>query len=42
MNKKKILKKMKEFLRFLPDKVYIQLYYFAQFKHFCNLKDPKT
>ena len=42
MNKKKILKKMKEFLRFLPDKVYIQLYYFMQFKHFCNLKHPKT
>lgn len=42
MNKKKILKKMKEFLRFLPDKVYIQLYYFAQFNHFCNLKNPKT
>ena len=42
MNKKKILKKVKEVLRFLPDKVYIQLYYFAQFKHFCNLKNPKT
>ena len=42
MNKKKILKRIKEFLRFLPDKAYIQLYYFAQFKHFCNLKNPKT
>lgn len=42
MNKKVILRKIKEVLKFLPDKVYIQLYYFAQFKHFCNLKNPKT
>lgn len=42
MNKKAILKKVKYSLRFLPDRVYIQLYYFMQFKHFCNLKHPKT
>ncbi len=38
MNKKKL----KYMLRFLPDKAYIQLYYFIQFKKFCNLKNPKT
>ena len=37
-----ILKKAKYALRFLPDKVYIQLYYFLQFKHFANLRNPKT
>lgn len=37
-----LLKKIKYGLKFLPDKLYIQLYYFAQFKRFCNLKDPKT
>lgn len=42
MNKKVILKTVKYLLRFLPDKIYIQLYYFMQFKHFCNLKHPKT
>lgn len=42
MNKKKLLKKIKYTLRFLPDPLYIQLYYFAQFKRFCNLKHPRT
>lgn len=42
MNKKKLLKKVKYSLRFLPDKWYIQLYYFAQFKHFINFKNPQT
>lgn len=42
MNKKAILKKVKYSLRFLPDRVYIQLYYFMQFKHFCNLRHPRT
>lgn len=36
------LKKMKYALRFLPDKAYLQLYYFAQFKRFINFKNPKT
>lgn len=36
------LKKIKYALKFLPDKIYIQLYYFYKFKHFCNLKQPKT
>lgn len=29
-------------LGFLPDKLYLQLYYFAKFKRPCNFKDPKT
>ena len=42
MNKKKILKKTKYTLRFLPDKLYLQVYYFSQFKKFINFKNPKT
>lgn len=42
MNKKIILKKLKYSFRFLPDSIYIQIYYFIHFKHFCNLKNPKT
>lgn len=42
MDKKKILKKVKYGLRFLPDSLYIQIYYFAQYKRFCNLKKPVT
>lgn len=42
MASNKSLKKIKYLLSFLPDKVYIQLYYFAQFKRFCNFKNPKT
>lgn len=29
-------------LSFLPDKLYIQLYYMARFKRICNFKNPKT
>ncbi len=42
MASNKALKRIKYALRFLPDRPYIQLYYFVQFKRFCNLKDPKT
>lgn len=42
MERKAILKKIKYALKFLPDKMYIQLYYFFQFKKRCNLKNPKT
>lgn len=42
MDKKKMAKKIKYALKFLPDKIYIQLYYFAKFKHFCNFKNPTT
>lgn len=42
MDKKKLLKKAKYCLRVLPDSLYIQIYYFAQFKKFCNLDTPQT
>lgn len=42
MNKKKLLKKIKYGLRFLPDKTYLQIYYFLRLKKFCNFKHPKT
>lgn len=29
-------------MRIIPDRAYIQMYYFAHFKKFCNLKNPKT
>lgn len=37
-----INKKIKYATRFLPDKMYIQLYYFLKFKKKCDLKNPKT
>lgn len=42
MSSNKIAKTVRYELRFLPDEVYIQLNYFAHFKKFCNLKNPKT
>jgi hypothetical protein len=42
MSRRKMLKKVKYALRFLPDKMYIKLYYFARFKRFCDLEHPKT
>ena len=33
---------IKSFFKFLPDKQYLQLYYFAKFKKPLNLKSPKT
>ena len=39
MSSSKILKKIKYAMRIIP---YIQMYYFAHFKKFCNLKNPKT
>lgn len=29
-------------MRFIPDSIYIQIYYFAHFKKFCDLKEPST
>ena len=29
-------------MRFIPDSIYIQIYYFAHFKKFCDLKNPST
>lgn len=42
MGSNKIAKTVRYVLRFLSDEVYIQLNYFAHFKEFCNLKNPKT
>ena len=42
MDKKQLLKKIKYSMRFLPDKIYLQIYYFAQFHKFINFKNPKT
>lgn len=42
MNKKVLKKRIKYFLKFLPDKMYMQIYYFAYFKKFINFKNPKT
>lgn len=42
MSTNRKMRRIKYALRFLPDRAYIQLYYFAQFKKFCNLRNPKT
>ncbi|MGI6501375.1 MAG: ATP-grasp fold amidoligase family protein [Anaerostipes sp.] len=42
MASSKVLKKIKYTMRFIPDKAYIQIYYFAHFKKLCNLENPKT
>ena len=42
MASNKKIKKIKYALRFVPDKVYIQIYYIARLGKFCNLKNPKT
>ena len=42
MSSSRIMKKVKYALRFLPDRMYIQLYYFAHFRKLCNLRNPKT
>lgn len=42
INKKKILKRAKNALRFLPDKSFIQLYYFVRFHHKCDFINPRT
>lgn len=38
----KLLKKIKYGMKFIPDKMYIQIYYFFRFKKFINFKNPKT
>ena len=42
MSSNKSLKKVKYAMRFIPDSIYIQIYYFAHFKKFCDLKKPST
>ncbi len=33
---------IKYWLKFIPDKIYLQIYYFAKFKRFVDFKHPKT
>lgn len=42
MNKLEIMKKLKYLLRFIPDEVYVKLYYRIHVKRKLNLKHPKT
>lgn len=42
MSSNKILKPIKQALRFIPDRQYIQLYYLAKFHKLCNLRHPTT
>lgn len=42
MSSSKFKKKIKYALRFLPDEMYIQIYYFSHFRKFCNLHNPNT
>lgn len=37
-----VLKRIKYCLRFIPDKAYLQLYYFAKYKKFIDFNNPKT
>jgi hypothetical protein len=42
MSSNPLLKHIKRSLRFLPDRAYIQLYYFAKFRKLCRLRSPST
>lgn len=42
MSSNATLRKIKYALRFIPDRAYIQIYYFSHFKRFANLRNPKT
>lgn len=42
MASNKILKKVKYTMRYIPDKIYLQLYYMIRFKRVCDLRTPKT
>lgn len=42
MSSNKLVKNIRYMLKFLPDRIYIQLNYFARFKKFANLETPKT
>lgn len=42
MSSNKLAKRIRYALRFMPDDMYIQLNYFAHFKKFCDLHNPKT
>lgn len=42
MSSNRTLKKIKYMFRFMPDRMYIQIYYFTHFKRFANLRNPQT
>lgn len=42
MSSNKFAKKIRYSLRWMPDELYIQLNYFARFRKFADLKNPKT
>lgn len=42
MSSSRVLKKVKYTMRLIPDRAYIQLYYFAHFKKLCDLTHPET
>ena len=42
MASNRVLKKIKYAMKYIPDKIYIQMYYFSKFKKFCNFKNPVT
>lgn len=42
MSSSRFLVPVKQALRVLPDRAYIQLYYLAKFGRFCNLRSPST
>nr|MBS1901046.1 glycosyl transferase [Actinomycetota bacterium] len=42
MSSSKLLKPVKQALRFLPDRAYIQLYYFSKFRRLCSFTNPRT
>lgn len=42
MKRTEFMKNLKYFLRFLPDELYVRLYYFLHVKRILNLKNPKS
>ena len=42
MSSNRIAKRIRYTLRWVPDRIYIQINYFLHFRHFANLKTPKT
>lgn len=42
MSSNVILKKIKYLMRYIPDKTYLQIYYFLQFGKLCDFKNPTT
>lgn len=42
MASNKVLKKIKYAMRYIPDKIYLQIYYFSKFKKLCDFKNPVT